>query len=270
MSNDSEEEQKPNLTLPPPASDSTPHIPSSAPHGVRRPYYNLDIAAFSQRFHNNAPTAPQPLPLNEAIRQLPSQYWRVLTHPKVATFAEEEGKAAWNIIWIQLVAIAVISAICAALSTLESTSILNALGVGNSAASATFNSLRQSPLSSGFASLIGIPLSFFISTGIYFLLARALRGQGNFLHYAYCTLLIVAPITLLNAVLELVPVLGPIATFALYIYEFVLLILMTMAVHRLSAGRASVAVLILPVVAIIVVSILAVLFLAVFSTTISH
>jgi hypothetical protein len=230
-----------------------------------RSYYRDDIASYGRTLDNRFAASSQPLPLNEAIRQLPAQYWRVLTHPKTATFAAEEGKAAWNIIWVQLIALAIISAILAAIGSFENTSILNAIGIGNSNAAAALNALRENPLSTGFSSLIGVPISFFISTGIYFLLAKVFRGQGTFLHYAYCMLLIVAPITILNAVLALVPVLGPLVTFALDIYELVLIILMTMAVHRLSAGKATIAVLILPIVALILVSIIAGIFVAVFS-----
>ncbi len=260
------------MTGTPPAMNGRPaytnnDFPSETP---RRSYYNDDISSYGRTLDNRFAAPSQPLPLNEAMRQLPAQYWRVLTHPKAATFAAEEGKAAWNIIWVQLIALAIISAIFAAIGALESSSILNALGIGNSVASSTLNTFRESPLSTGFASLISVPISFFISTGIYFLLAKVFRGKGTFLHYAYCALLIIAPITLLNAVLDLIPVLGTFATFVLYIYEIILLIFMTMAVHRLSGGKATVAVLILPIVAIILVTVVAAILIAIFAPSVSH
>ena len=283
MSNHSEEGHKADLTFSPPQYSDTPSAATGIPptnherpsftrdsfpsETPRRSYYSDDISSYGRTLDNRFASPSQPLPLNEAMRQLPAQYWRVLTHPKVATFAAEEGKAAWNIIWVQLITLAIISAIFAAIGALESSSILNALGIGTSVATSTLNTFRESPLSTGFASLLSVPISFFISTGIYFLLAKVFRGQGTFLHYAYCALLIIAPITLLNAVLDLIPVLGPFATFVLYIYEVILLILMTMAVHRLSGGKASVAVLILPIVAIILV---AAILVAVFAPAVSH
>ncbi len=39
-----------------------------------------------------------PLPLGQAIRELPGQYLKVLTRPSVKTFAGEKGKAGWGII----------------------------------------------------------------------------------------------------------------------------------------------------------------------------
>src|SRR5436309_7161671 len=49
-----------------------------------------------------------PLPLAQAIQALPRQYFRVLTKPSVATFAEEMGKASWNIVWVQLIGLGII------------------------------------------------------------------------------------------------------------------------------------------------------------------
>src|ERR1700682_2545934 len=53
----------------------------------------------------------RPLPLGEAIRQLPTQYIRVLTNPGAAVFAQEQGKAAWNITWVQIVLYAAVAAL---------------------------------------------------------------------------------------------------------------------------------------------------------------
>src|SRR5205807_4643537 len=85
------------------------------------PYgYGYGYAVPPQGFYGQPPNMFQvppvmqpatPLPLWAAIRQLPGQYWRVLTHPKAATFIEEERKAAWNIIWVQLLILGVVEAL---------------------------------------------------------------------------------------------------------------------------------------------------------------
>jgi hypothetical protein len=202
MSNHFEEGQKTNPPFSPVQDAITPNPTTSAspsaPGELTRSYTPPDISSYVRTLHTHGNTSTQPLALNEAIRQLPAQYWRVLTHPRATTFAEEEGKASWNSIWIQLIAIAIISAVFSTIGALESSSILGALGINNNAISSAF---RESPLGIGLTSLLGTPISFFISTGLYFLLARAFGGRGTFLRYVYCTLLIVAPITLLNAVL---------------------------------------------------------------------
>ena len=48
------------------------------------------------------PPPATPLPLGEAIRQLPEQYKRVVTKPYAETFLVEMGQAYWGIIWVQL------------------------------------------------------------------------------------------------------------------------------------------------------------------------
>jgi hypothetical protein len=55
---------------------------------------------------------------------------------------------------------------------------------------------------------------------------------------------IVIPISILSVVVSIIPCLGSIAGSAGAVYEIVLLIFMTMGVHRLSGGKASATVLI--------------------------
>src|SRR5690348_14006544 len=62
----------------------------------------LAAPAGGSGWQNGAAPQAIPLPLREAIKQLPRQYWKVLTRPGAATFAEEMGKAEWGIIWAQL------------------------------------------------------------------------------------------------------------------------------------------------------------------------
>src|SRR5690349_15732658 len=76
------------------------------------PEYNLGAPLPPQPYGTPADMPPvAPLPLGEAVRQLPNQYIRIVTRPGAATFAQEQGKAAWNIIWVQLAILTVISVI---------------------------------------------------------------------------------------------------------------------------------------------------------------
>ncbi|HEU5369713.1 MAG TPA: hypothetical protein VFU69_14670, partial [Ktedonobacterales bacterium] len=56
--------------------------PQMLPPGFSAPYAGPYVSA-------------PPRSLWEAIKQLPKQYWRILTKPGAATFAEEMGKARW-------------------------------------------------------------------------------------------------------------------------------------------------------------------------------
>ncbi len=189
------------------------------------------------------PRAPRPL--GEAIRELPNQYIRTITKPGTAVFAEEQGKAAWNIIWVQLIVLAVISAFIG----------LGALNVSLSTSTTISQQVVQSIRS--YSTVLTVlffiltPIGFFISTGIYHLIAKAFGGRGTFLAYCYCYLLFGVPLGIVGGLLGLIPFIGSFIAFAVSIYQIVLLVYMTMAVHRLRGGRATLAVLVLPIVVIV-------------------
>src|SRR5947209_7452541 len=74
------------------------------------PYTNPDPYGAGQQEQSYGYTPPQatPLPLDQAVKELPNQYIKVVTKPSAATFAQEVGKARWDIFWVQLVAYAII------------------------------------------------------------------------------------------------------------------------------------------------------------------
>lgn len=188
-----------------------------------------------------------PLPLGEAIGQLPSQYWKVLSKPGAATFAEEAGKAEWGIILIQLFGVAIIGAILGTISSAMNRtsmqSLMNQLNANNPNA-ATTPAATLSPAASFFISLAITLVFFFVAQGIYFGLARAFGGQGSFTAQTYSALLYQTPIGILSSLLSLIPFLGSLASIALGIYGIVLAVFMVMGVHRLSGGKASAVILI--------------------------
>jgi len=212
------------------------------------------------------PVQAAPLPLGEAIRQLPNQYIRVLTKPSAATFAVEQGKAAWNIVWIQLLIYAVILAALGyigsliglsfgAFSSLMNTGSLSSSGINP-------GTLQAVAASSSFGEIILVPLDFFIVVGIYYLLAKAFGGQGTFLAQGYSFLLYHVPIGILSGVIGLIPILGGIVAFALYIYGIVLNVFLIMATHRMSGGKATAVVLIPIAVIAVLVCALGIIFFA--------
>lgn len=232
----------------------------SPPQGVYSPYgpggYNVP--------------PQQPLPLSEAIRQLPSQYLRVTTKPGANTFALEKDKAAWNIIWVQLLFLGIVTGILSALAmAISLPNALNNLSHSNISAS-TLEQIKaiyaSLPIPIAIGSIVAVIAGFFISTGIYFLIARAFGGQGTFLQYAYSYLLFEVPLGIISSLVSLIPILGSLVALAIGIYRIILQVYMTMAVHRLSGGRATLAVLILPIVLII----LACVFVIVLATIIAR
>jgi len=183
-----------------------------------------------------------PLPLSEAIRQLPDQYVRVVTRPGVATFAQEQGKASWDIVWVQLAIFTVISVITSFVTFNFTMSAYPGMAGSPQSTQIIRSVSGVLPLSY----IILTPLGFFIGTGIYHLIAKAFGGRGTFLAYCYSYLLFYVPLGIVALVLSMIPFLNYLA-FVVGIYEIVLLVFMTMAVHRLSGGKATLAVLTLPI-----------------------
>ncbi len=234
-----------------------PYGQPQAPYGYGAPPQGPYGAPYQEPGYGYPPPQAAPLPLGEAIRQLPNQYIRVLTKPSAATFAEEQGKAAWNIVWIQLLIYAVILAVLGyigsliglsfgAFSSLMNTGSLSSSGMNPGA-------LQAAAASGSFGEIILVPLGFFIVVGVYYLLAKAFGGQGTFLAQGYSFLLYQVPIGILSGVIGLIPLLGGIVAFALYIYGIVLNVFLIMATHRLSGGKAT-AVVLIPIAVIAVLS----------------
>jgi len=233
--------------------------PPQGPYGAPQNPYGIppqgpyDAASYQQPGHGYGapPMQARPLPLGEAIRQLPSQYIRVLTKPSAATFAEEMGKAAWNIVWVQLILLAVITAVFGFLASLIGSGFMPATTSSTLPMNPAF--LQGIRAGSSFGELIGVPLGFFIGVGILYLIAKAFRGEGTFLAQGYTYLLFEVPLGILASVLSLIPILGGLVAFAVGIYAIVLQIFSIMAVHRLSGGKATLVVF-LPLIVVFVLA----------------
>jgi hypothetical protein len=241
-----------------------PYVQPQGPYG--QPQQGPYGPPYQEQGYSMPPVQAAPLPLGEAIRQLPNQYIRVLTKPSAATFAAEQGKAAWNIVWIQLIIYAVILVVLGYIGSLIGLSFgaLSSLMNTGSLSSSGMNpaTLQAVAASSSFGEIILVPLGFFIVVGVYYLVAKAFGGQGTFLAQGYNYLLYQVPIGILGGVIALIPILGGIVAFALYIYGIVLNVFLIMATHRLSGGKAT-AVVLIPIAVIVVLScVLGVIFFA--------
>lgn len=221
--------------------------PQMPPPGFGAPYAGPRV---------NAP----PSSLWEAIKQLPKQYWRILTKPGAGTFAEEMGKARWDVIWAQILGLSLLSALLASLVWLILiafiTSIFNAQPTApGEPAPSSFTGLLILPIPFFAVAVFLFGLGgFFLGQGITYLLAKAFGGQGSFMVQAYTALLFQAPIGIAISLLSLIPFVGYFANVA-GIYSYILETFQVMAVHRLSTGKA-VAVVLIPVAAGILLGIL--------------
>jgi hypothetical protein len=193
-------------------------------------------------------TPLKPLPLIDAIAQLPLQYWKILSKPGARTFAEESGKAKWDILLVQLIGYTILDALLGWLHT-----TLYPLPVQALPSNVNTNGVDVAQLQSvelgiinfltGPGLFIFVPLGFFIYQGIAFGIARAFGGQGSFLTQSYTILLIYVPVGVIDLALAYVPlgILPGLLSLALDIYGITLTVFAMMGAHRLTGGKASAA-----------------------------
>jgi len=249
--------------VPPQGPYSTPQGPYGAP--PQSPY---GAPPYQQAGgYGYAPPTATPLPLGEAIQQLPNQYIKVLTKPSAATFAEEMGKASWDIVWIQLITYAIAVAVLGFLRNLISNPFAT-LQTTSSSSSISPATIQLLTAFTSFGLIVLLPIGFFIGVGIYYLIARAFGGQGTFLAQGYTSLLFNVPIGIISSLLSLIPILGGLAASALGIYAIVLNVLSIMAVHRLSGGKATAVVLIPVAVVLVLACVLAIVFIAIIAAAV--
>lgn len=223
------------------------------PYGTPPPGYGVPPPGPGSEPAFSGPAGNQyrlrPLPLNEAIRQLPNQYVRVLTKPSAAVFAEELPKSSWDITLVQILFMIVVAIVIGLIRVAIAAGIANASlassGFSGNGLGAASSLIYATSFGSVFLSILIIPVSFFIGVGVQFLLAKAFQGEGTFLTQSYTSLLYQVPMYIISALLSLltvIPVAGSIlsilVSLAVFVYSVVLNVFQLMAVHRLSGGKA--------------------------------
>ena len=184
------------------------------------------------------------------------QTWiNVLTHPGEATFAEEQTKPQANfttaILWM------VITGVVTGIMGWLSFTLLGGAG-GMLAmveqmnlppeATEQMRQLFASGImgSAGFSAIITTPLFFFIGAAIFYLIGRMLGGSGDLGRYSYLLASFQAPIGIISALLNLIPVLGGCIAAIMAIYSLVLTYFATKVGLNISSGKA-IAVILIPV-----------------------
>jgi hypothetical protein len=175
--------------------------------------------------------------LSRMLSQLPQRYFNALVKPSVATYTADKVDASWSLVWIQLLAWAILDAMLGLLVNFIYPPVTDT----------TFSRFFSLGTSIG---LIGVvPLLFFVLMGIVFILAKAFGGQGTFLEQCNSSLYIQAPLGIFSKLLALIPVVGRVLNSVLSLYGIVIQVFVIMAVHRLSRGKA-IATILIPLVTI--------------------
>jgi len=198
-------------------------------------------------YSNNQAASTNPLAISEAIWQLPGQYIKVLCRPSAQTFREEMDKASWGIVCVQFYALIVISITLSYLAHIIPSSALHIISNFSTGSIKPFAFL-PSP-DNGIAFVLG---SFLIGLSTAYLFSKLWRGQGRFLAHAYSLLLCTVPLVTISGALLLIPTPGSLVVlltsliFIVFVYRMVLHACVIMGVHGLSAGEATLIVLIIP------------------------
>lgn len=197
------------------------------------------------------------------------QTWRrVLTQPGEEVFVQEKldanGTLTTAVIWM------VIAGVVAAIFGL----IQGVIGVGamsGALADAGLPPEMEQALApmmgsmlggAGVAAIITVPVFFLIGALIYHLLATVLGGSGDFGKFAYLFATFQAPLTIVSAVLAVIPFLGACIALLLSVYSYVLSYFAVKANYGLAQGRA-LAVILIPLGLGLLVAVCA--FIAIFS-----
>lgn len=163
--------------------------------------------------------------LNETLRQLFRQYWKVLSQPRASTFVEELPKASWDSILTQLLLMSVLQAAFLFIDQL--------LNIRTFLSHLLFIQSFVLPIILGF-NLI----AFFLWTGLTYIVARGFKGVSTYKHYCYGYALLLVPISIVSGFLNFIPSIGEQLAVLPVIYSFVLQVFMIMGVQRLSGSRS--------------------------------
>lgn len=155
------------------------------------------------------------------LLDLPAAWLRVLAHPWVGTFDAEKPQA--NVI------APILGMILAGLFA----------GIGESLVAIVFHdaSLDIWPVTV-LNSLITMPVLFSAGSGLFFVVARLLAGQGGFVEQTYLLSLAAAPLAAVNGAVRNMPLIGtPVAIFT-WVYGAILATTALQATHGYEARRA--------------------------------
>lgn len=196
---------------------------------------------------NDLEASRKPPQLGESIWQLPRQYVKVLFKPSAQTFREEMGQAGWGIVLFQFYLLLGITVALSYLAHLIPSSALHTTSAFSIGAFKPFAFL-PSPYN-GMVFILG---SFLIGLSTAYLVSRHWGGQGRFLAHAYSLLLCTIPLVTISGAFLLIPATGSLVllltslVFALFVYRMVLHGCILRGVHGLSTLKATLIVLIFP------------------------
>lgn len=182
------------------------------------------------------PTGPRP------FGEIPSLWLKVLKMDE-AFFAAERLRASAGNTLLSVIIAGVVVMIISALSTyLGSFSwIMNMSGAKGLGGMRDFS--VGALLYLVCFGLIGYPIGYYLSNGLYYIGARLLGGQGGFTEQAYLFSLFSVPLGILSSLVSLIPCLGALLALGISIFSLILGYRMMKVTHNLTEGKAWISVL---------------------------
>ncbi|GER91772.1 hypothetical protein KDW_59340 [Dictyobacter vulcani] len=165
----------------------------------------------------------------QALAALPGQYLKVLTHPGINTFVAEKKKGSWGIVWFQLLLLGILNALIIGVAYVIAPSDLSS--VARSTGMSVQDLKNVVVITTAILVFVLTPISFLLSGGVLYLIARIVGGKGTYLQQIYVTLLFGVPLVLLSALLYLIPATNTWLPWLPHLYSVVLMVLAMIAVH---------------------------------------
>lgn len=181
----------------------------------------------SYNYNQGGPTAPMgsgPEPaINQAgLMDVVNSWIAAVTRPAIQTFASEVTRTSQNRL---IMSVGIVSVVVAVMDLIK--------GI-----------FSGGPVGQFLYGLISTPILFLITAGAFYAGAKIMKGTGNFLEWAWVASTIWAPISIVGAVLGIIPVLGGLVAFVFSLYGIYLYYLAIQAVHRLDGSNAIIAMII--------------------------
>jgi hypothetical protein len=166
--------------------------------------------------------------------------WRtLLTQPRLAVYQEEARRTSMEKALVSALIAGIVMGLAWAATNMLQWGVMAALGSIYSPKEPLNTGLTPLfivifPIVSPIVSILGL----LISSAILLISARVFGGAGDFVTQTYMLSMAYTPITIISAVLGIIPCLGGMASIGLFIYWLVLLTLVVRAVHSVSVERA--------------------------------
>ena len=156
---------------------------------------------------------------------------RAITRPMLATYQELLEEEPNPSLGTALLWMAVYGAILA--MGIEILSFVTRLGEHPDMAS-----LLCGPIVVLVTAVTGAVIGFFVGSGIHFVSAKILGGEGTFVRQSYLLAAACAPMSIISVCLVVLPCVGPLLGLVSILYMLWLAVLALQAAHRFTAGRA--------------------------------